>query len=158
MPPAASKREQILEYLKDTVLPLITAGADYTHTVRTIERGRRSPQALAENEFPAVFILGGQEKRKNLNQTQFESFLQVAIIGYVKNTKASLGADGTGTQKDLDKLIQDVTNAIEDDPLQNELVKWTEITDIATDEGDATPIGGFVMAVTFEYVDERSSP
>jgi hypothetical protein len=112
---------------------------------------------LGNSDFPAVFIASTEEKRKNLTGNQFDSSLQVIIAGYVKNSKASPGASGTGTQKDLDKLIQDVTRAVESDPTQGNLVKWTEITDIATDDGDLTPLGGFVMSVTFEYVAERAT-
>jgi hypothetical protein len=154
--PSASKREQILEYLLSTVIPSVVAGASYTHTVKTIERGRRNIMDMADCNFPAVFIATTAEKRRNLTGNQLDASLQVVLVGYVKNSKTSPGASGTGTQKDLDKLIQDVTRAVEADPTQGNIVKWTEITNIDTDDGDLTPIGGFVMSVTFEYVAERA--
>ncbi len=160
MPPAASKREVILEYLRSTVLRQIQEGPAYNLTVATVERGRRNPVSLGEHEFPALFIASTHEKRKNLNQVHFGATLEVVIVGYVKNTSAMEGGDGTGTQKDLDRLMQDVVAALESDPLMggDKDVKWIEVTEITTDDGDLTPYGGFVLSVSIEYAAGRKLP
>lgn len=157
MPPTTSKRESILEYLLNTTLPSIVAGSTFNFTVKTVERGRRSPQEMGKNEFPALFIVSTHEKQSNKNPTEFESDLEVILLGYVMDSKGSLAAPGTGTQRDLGKLIQDVHNALEADPLLGDRVKWMEITEVTSDDGDLAPVGGFVLSVRYEYVDRRGA-
>jgi hypothetical protein len=90
---------------------------------------------------------------------QYSGDLQVILVGYVKNTKGDLATTGdTGVELDLDKLIEDMTKAIETDPLQGNRVYNTEITDVATDDGDLFPVSGVVMSVVFSYVTEGVSP
>ncbi|MBX4215811.1 hypothetical protein KW797_02600, partial [Candidatus Parcubacteria bacterium] len=105
MPPSNSTRESVLEYLLATALPAIQAGSKYNFTVKTVERGRRSYQEMGEHEFPALFIVSPHEKLSNHNPTETEVDLEVILLGYVMNSKASLGAAGTGTQRDLGKFI-----------------------------------------------------
>lgn len=157
MPPTTSKRESVLEYLRLTTLPAIVAGSTYNFSVKTVERGRRSPQEMGNNEFPAVFIVSTHEKLSNKNPTESESDLEVVLLAYVKNSKGALGGTGTGVQQDLGKFEQDVKNALEADPLLGDRVKWMEITEVTTDDGDLTPIGGFVLSVRYEYVDRRGA-
>lgn len=164
MPPAASTRQQVLEYLVGTLLPRIQAGADYNFTLKTIERGWRSPDRMGNNEFPAVFIPTSHERRRTLtlggasNGSSYEANpMEVILVLYVKDSKGSPGASGTGVQKDLDKLIADVTKAIEQDlflggvGVNSGLVTNVEITDVATDEGDKFPIAGAVVKVEYQY-------
>lgn len=157
MPPSNSIRESVLEYLLGTTLPAIVAGSTYNFTVKTIERGRRSYQEMGAHEFPALFIVSTHEKVSNINQTQAEIDLEVILLGYVMNSKSSIGASGTGTQRDLGKFIQDVKNALEADPLLGDRVKWLEIQEVTTDDGDLTPVGGFVLSVRLEYVERRGA-
>ena len=155
----ASKRATILQYLKDTLLPGICTDSGYNFDLATVERGHRNPRTMGDHEFPAVFITATQERRKNLTANQFMADpLQVVLVGYVKNSKDSADASGTGAQEDLDKLIEDITKALETDRLQGDRVKWTEITDIATDEGDLSPVAGCVISVSFTYVSEGVNP
>lgn len=157
MPPTQSKREQILEYMRGTVFPLIVAGGSYNMTVKTIERGWRTPTELGLENFPAIFMPSSEEETKNHNQYEFESLMDIVIVGYVNNSKASLNAAGTGIQKDLGNFIADVRTALEADPLFNNLIKYLEITKVTTDNGDLTPLAGFVLSVRVEYIANRQT-
>jgi hypothetical protein len=153
-----SNRQTILEYLRGTLFPGITITAGYNNTIKTIERGQRSRTSLGDTDFPAIFIVTSREQRKNITGNQFQANLQVALLCYVKDTKGDPNATGTGVQKDLDRLIEDVTKKLETDRLQGGLVHWTEITDIDTDDGDLMPYAGAVIAVEFQYTTEGIAP
>lgn len=153
----SSKRSQILERLKETVLPAITAAAGYNLTVKIVERGWRIPSSMGKNEFPAIFIATTSESRKNETMgtpRNYDAKLQVAIVGYVMNTKPNPKADGSGVQLDLDKLIEDITHALYDDITQNGLCTFTDVVGVETDDGDLLPVAGCKMAVTFGYFEE----
>lgn len=157
----ASKRETLLEYLK-TLLATITVANGYNHTVALVERGMKNIRDLGDDKFPALFITMTHEKRKRRTHNQFSGDLQVIIVGYVRNTKGDFNGTGTGIQLDLDNLIEDVTKAVETDPLQrdgsNPRVYNTEITDVVTDDGDLYPTAGALISVTFSYVTEGTAP
>ncbi len=154
---AASKREALLEYLVNTLLPTITIGNGYNNTLKLIHRGIINPRTLGNDKFPAVVIPGVSERRKRITHNQFQSWLEVNIVGFVRNTQTS-PADGTGAQQDLDKLIQDLTKAIETDPLQTSLCHNTEVTAVNTDDGDALPVAGAVLTVEFMLATEGINP
>lgn len=158
MAPAADKREAILEYLKTTALPRVVAGDDYNLTIKTIERGRRNENEMTDGEFPVVFIPGTSERRKNRNPTESDSRMDVVLVGFVKSSAFSPNSSATGVQKDLGKLIRDVTKALEQDPLMGGLITWMEIQEVTSDDGDTAPIAGFVMTVAVNYTFTRKSP
>ncbi len=168
MPPPQSTRESILEHLRVDVFPSVIRGDRYNHTIKHVERGRRNPEDLGKDKFPAVFIVSTHEKTVNINQIEYESDMNVVVVGYVQNSRTgreygegefSAGAYGssiTGVQRDLGDLIADVRNALELDPLLGGRVKWIEISEVTTDDGDILPYGGFVMSVSMQFVDRRS--
>lgn len=158
MPPAQSKKEAILEHLRMSVFPSIIAGDRYNLTVKTVERGRRNPQDLGNEDFPALFIVSTAEKTENIQQVEYESLMTVILIGYVRSKKTSPGSAMTGAQVESGKFQQDVRNALELDPLLGDRVKWLEITETTTDDGDIVPHAGFVMSARMEFVDWRSLP
>lgn len=169
MPPIQSRRESILEYLRLEVFPTIIQGARYNLSVKTVERGRRNPEDLGQHEFPALFIASTQETTRNHEQVEYESLLTVVLIGYVSNSRGgrtygegefsggAFGSARTGVQRDLGDFMQDVRNALELDPLLGGRLKWLEITETTTDDGDIFPHGGFVMSVRMEFIDWRSA-
>lgn len=163
MPPATSKRQQILEYIIATLLPSITAGSSYNFTLKIMERGWRHPDNLLESEYPAVFIPTSHEKRENLtvggSHGQYAANpMEVIFVGYVRNSDASPNGSGSEAKLDMDKLIADLTKAVELDPLLGGLCTNSEITDVAEDEGDKVPVAGFVMKVDYQYVTEGQTP
>ncbi len=153
----ASKRSQVLERLRETVLPSIAVVDGFNFTPKLVERGWRNPGELGGN-FPALFIATTSERRKNDAigdpRTYLASPLSVVIVGYVKNSKSNPKADGTGVQLDLDKLIEDITHALYADITQGGLVYSTEVVDVQTDDGDMTPVGGCAITVEFSYHEE----
>jgi len=153
----ASKRETLLEYLK-TLLATVTTGNGYHNTLNTVERGIRNVREMSDDQLPAVFITMTHEKRNRITANQFKSDLQVILVGYTKNSKGDLNGAGTGVELDLDRLVEDITKAVETDPLQGQRVYNTEITDIVTDDGDLTPTAGVVMSVVFAYASEGIAP
>ena len=153
----ASKRQQLLEYLK-TLLAGITTGNGYNFTVVTVQRGIRNIREMSDSDLPAIFITMTHEKRQRRTTNQFSADMQVLLVGYVKNTNADLSQSSTGVELDLDKLIEDVTKALGADPLQAGRVYDTVITDVATDDGDLFPTSGFVISVVFSYVTEEVLP
>lgn len=154
----ASKRQDLLEYLK-TLLATITTSNGYNNTVVTVERGIRNIREMDASQLPALFICMTHEKRQRRTVNQYSGDLQVVIVGYVANSKGDLALGGnTGVELDLDKLIEDVTKAIETDPLQGNRVYNTEITDVVTDDGDLFPNSGMVLSAVFSYVTEGIAP
>jgi hypothetical protein len=152
----SSKRSQILEYLRETVLPLIRTADGYNFTPKLIERGQRHPANLG-SKFPALFIATTSEKRKNATTGTARNYtgtLTVVIVGWVKNSKANPKADGTGVQKDIDNLIEDVTHALYRDITVNGLANYTDVLGVETDDGDLTPVGGCALTVEFGYHEE----
>lgn len=153
----ASKRETLLQYLK-TLLATITVANGYNTNVALVERGIQNDRDLTDDKLPALFVTMTHEKRNRITTNQFKADLQVILVGYVKNTKTDLNSSSTGVELDLDKLIEDVTKAVETDPLQGGRVYNTEITDVASDDGDYFATSGFVMSVVFSYASEGVTP
>jgi len=150
---ANSKRKQILNYLRDTTLAGIAQVKGYNCTVRTVERGLRPIDSIADSNFPALFISKTIEKRQNITKNQFQSLITVFIVGFVKNPTGRVKS-----QEALDDLIEDVTKAMETDRLKGNLAKWTEVKSVETDEGDLDQHAAFVMECEVSYVTEGVTP
>lgn len=152
MPPV-SKRQEILEYLRTVCLPKIKRSAAYNFDVKLVERGLRHIESLDESKFPALFISETDEVRENLTKNQFKATLTAYILGYVKNRTGI-----NQVQLELDQLIDDVARALEEDRLQGNRVKWTEVKRVRTDRGDLDPHAAMVVEVEFTYTDEGFHP
>lgn len=149
-----SKRQDILNRLRDNVLAAIATGSGYNFTVGSVERGLREIDALPDSKFPCIYIARTTEDRENLTQNQIKASLQVVIVGYVKN---STGVEGC--QEDIDDLIEDITKAIERDrTLGTTDVKWCEIKRVVTDEGDMQSLAGCAITLEIVYVSEGVTP
>ena len=61
-------------------------------------------------------------------------------------------------QAELDKLIEDITKALERDRLLGGNVKWTEIKRVETDDGNLGAYAACAITVEFEYVSEGTTP
>lgn len=150
---ANSKRQTLLNYIRDTTLAAISTGSGYNFTPGVIERGLREIDAYPLSKFPLLFLARTVEERENLTQNQFLSKLTAVIVGYVKT---STGV--AGTQVELDKLIEDVTKALETDRLQGGNAKWTEVKRVVTDDGDLGDLAACAITVEFDYVSEGVTP
>lgn len=151
---AESKRTRILEYLRDTTLAAITTGNGYTYTVATIARGLQPIDALPDSSFPVLYIAKADEDRHNITHAGFISDMKVEIYGFVKRS-----GDTNNLQRDLDRLIKDVGNALGADRLLggNMGVHALEVESITTDDGDADPYAAFLMVVKINYNTEDTN-
>lgn len=149
---ANSKRKSILNYLRDTTLPGITVAGGYSQDIKTVERGIRPLDALADSNLPAIFIGKTIEKRQNITRNQYQSFITVFLVGFVD------GSDGTSPQEALDDLIGDTTKAVETDRTLGGNAKWLEMKNVTTDDGNLGPRAAFVMEVEISYVTEGIIP
>jgi hypothetical protein len=152
----ASKRSQILEFFRTTVLKAIKKTDGFNFDAKMVERGWRHPEGLTS--FPALFITATTEKRKNLTIGSNREFiaepLSVVIAGYVKNGRPNPKADQSGVQLDLDKLIEDVEKACYEDVTLGGLATGLEISSVQTDYGDLAPVAGCEITVDVNYVEE----
>lgn len=150
-----SKRQTILNRLRDVILPGITTAGGYNLTVRTVERGIRERDAGADSEFPVIYIARTTEERENLTGNQFLAKMEVMLVGYVQNTTG-----GEGAQEDLDDLIEDITKVIETDRLLglSGTVTHSEIKRVVTDDGDMQTLAGCAMIVEIQYASEGITP
>ena len=149
----ASKRQTLLDYLVDTLLPWITTGAGYNFDIGLIQRGQRDPEDIADSQYPCVFIGATDESRENITVNQFQAELEVTLIGGIKSP------DGvSGAQKNMDKFIADVTKIIMTDHKQGGRVFSTNVRRIRTDHGDLDVRAIFVMTVVFRYATEGTIP
>ena len=149
---ANSFRRRILNYLRDTTFAAINSGSGYNTTPQTIKRGLLPFDALPDSSFPAIFISRAPEERQNLTSNQFQSRMQVIVVGYVES---STGTDSI--QQDLDDLIEDICEALEQDRKLGGLSKWLEVKSIATDDGDLEPHGVCAITVEIVYVTEGTA-
>lgn len=149
----ASKRRTILEYLRDTRLPLITVAGGYHTNIQHIQRGLYSPNGLNDSDLPALLIGRTVEKRENITRNQYKAIITVYILGIVKSPDGVSNAQGA-----LDDMIADVTHALETDRTLGGNSKWLEVKNITTDDGDIAPRAGFLMEVEIAYVTEGITP
>lgn len=149
----ASKRRTILEYLRDTRLPLITVADGYHTNVSKIQRGLVPHENLNDADLPALLIGRTVEKRENITRNQYKALITVFIVGYVKSPDGVKNSQGA-----LDDLIADVTHSLETDRTLGGNSKWLEVKNIITDDGDIAPRSGFVMEVEIAYVTEGVTP
>ncbi len=150
---ADSKRKLILQYLRDTRLPIITIGGGYTTNVALVKRGLQPLDSLSDADLPALFVGKTVEKRDNITRNQYKSIITVFIVGYVKSPDGVSDAQGA-----LDDMIGDVTHALETDRTLGGNAKWLEVKNVITDDGDLAPRAGFVMEVEIAYVTEGVNP
>lgn len=149
----ASKRQDLLDYLVDTLLPTITTSNGYNFNIGLVQRGQRDPEDVPDSSYPCAFIGSTDESRENITVNQFRAELEVDVIGGVKSP------DGvSGAQKNLDKFIADVTKCIMTDHKQGGRVLATAVQRIRTDHGDLDTRGIFVMKVLFMYATEGTIP
>lgn len=150
---ADSKRKLILQYLRDTRLPIITVVGGYTTNVALVKRGLQPLDSLSDADLPALFVGKTVEKRDNITRNQYKAIITVFVVGYVKSPDGVSDAQGA-----LDDMIADVTHALETDRTLGGNATWLEVKNVITDDGDLAPRAGFVMEVEIAYVTEGVTP
>ena len=150
----ASFRQEILDNIV-TTLGAITTGGGYNFSVGECMLGLKGLNDSPADIMPNIYIAGADEKRRNLAQRTYHSDIFVAVIGYVKQTDT---ADKPKLERDLSKLIADITKALMVDVTRGGYAVTTEIGDIDTDKGAFAPVAGFEMVVRCQYRASVSSP
>lgn len=148
-----SKREAVLTYITETLLPSVTVENGYNATLALINRGIRVLQTLDDTNFPAVFIADTTEVRRNITHNQFLASLAITVIGAIKS-----GDGVSGNQKRMDKLVADITRAFEQDRTQGNRVIKTSVSRIETDAGDTDPYTACAITVEIDYATEGTNP
>jgi len=143
---ANSKRKTILDYLRDTTLAAITTAGGYNFDVGNVSRGIEPVDALPDSSFPALYITGNRAVRNNISRLTVKSLLQVVIECYVKRS-----GDTNGLQSDLDNLIEDVSEALEQDRTLGGNCDHLEIQEVVADDGDLAPHAVAAIAVEIQY-------
>lgn len=151
---ANSTRKRIVDNVVST-LAGITAGGGYNYTVGEAKRGIKHFSKVPADKFPAFYVPGADEKRRNVTNTQFRSDIFVSVLGYVKVANA---ADKEALEQAVDNLIEDATKALMTDITRGGYAVTTEIGDIECDKGSWETHAGFEMVVRCEYRAATATP
>lgn len=151
---ASSKRKLILDNIA-TVLATIATGSGYNFTIGQVQRGLKAYTEVPEDKFPSLFIVGGDEDRRDETNLGFLSDMDVHIVGYVKGADA---ADAVQLEQYVDNLIEDVTKALYVDHTRGGNAVYTEVQKVEADKGAWTPYCGFVMKVLVHYKGRYTAP
>jgi len=154
MPPSASTRENILANIKTTLAAIVT-GATYNYTPGEVFIGLKRFSELSDEKFPAYYIAGADEDRKNNTNTNFVSDLTVSVVGYVKATDSS---EPEELERQVSRAVADITKSLYLDITRGGYSTLTEITTVDTDKGAWVPIGGFEIQVRTQYRSSVANP
>jgi len=151
---ANSNRKLIIDNVVSTLAGLTTVGG-YNFNVGEAKRGFKHFNAVPEDKFPAFYVAGADEKRRNHSQREFRSDLLVSIVGYVRTADAS---NTEALEQDLDNLIEDATKALMLDVTRGGYAVTTEIGEIDTDKGAFAPYASVELIARCEYRASVSAP
>ena len=123
-----SKREQILEYIRLTILPKIIGTGNYNLKLTTISREFRAPNELKYVEFPAAMILDdydtyyepltSREYTTGSTQLGLNDGMNIAILGMV-NLPNIGGNNPAGTMStEMNKMESDIIIAFFEEKAQ----------------------------------------
>lgn len=141
-------RYLIMGNIRDT-FDLITKAGGYNFDAAYKGIGVKHYIEIPEDKFPALMVAGADEDRENSTNRGFTSQMDVVVIGVVRSSDAH---DPQIAERDLSRLIADLTKALYVDPTRGGYSTFTEIGEILTDKGNAElPFAVFRMALTVEY-------
>ncbi len=148
------KRFHILENVKDT-FDLITVAGGYNFNAGYKGIGIKHYTEIGENRFPALMVAGADEVRANATNETFKSELEISVVGYVKSSNAH---NPEIAERDLSRLIADLTKALYVDHTRGGLCTFTEIGTVRSDKGFIQPYAAFEMILQVEYRSDFSQP
>lgn len=148
----ATRREELLAALK-TRLASITTANGYAISVNKVTRGLVHPDKLNASEMPALYIAGANETRKNITHTNYNSRMEVVVVGYINN-----GESQEKLQQDLNALIGAVTESLFKDPKFNDLAIWSDLISVETDDSFFSPKAVCEMTIEIQYVRPGLTP
>ena len=152
---AISARENILDNIVSALAAIAADGSSYNYTPGLCQLGLLNYAAVPEDKFPALFVAGADEKRSNNTNMEFRSDLTVSVVGYVK---ASDAADSPLLERQLSRLIRDVTKRLMLDVTRGGYATFTQIEEIDTDKGSWEGFAGFEMTVRCQYRAASATP
>lgn len=120
-----SKQEPILEYIRNTTIPLINGAGDYNLTIKTVSRNFRTPDELDLSDYPATFIvddestlftpLTAREFTTGSTQGKLTDGWIIGLYSYVE-INTLIGKTNTGDMEiEIHKIMSDVMIAMAND-------------------------------------------
>ena len=143
----ATKRELILQDLISTLQSITTANG-YALNVQNVDRHIEHWEKVAE--FPALFVVSGDERIEHKPGLTERANWSVGIVGYVKSEDQK--------SQEVEKLIGDVKKAVMVDTTRGGNATATTVDEIRDLSVVLSPYGIFEMDLTIIYHYEVSSP
>ena len=151
---ANSKRKRIIEFVRDTTLPLILTANGYTQNIKTIERGIRNVKNMTGDEFHAIFMPGANEARADKDRIHFLSDMSIFLACFVQDPDGGIG----GVQELLDNIIEDVTKACYSDETLGGLSLNTTVSEVDPEGADDGTTGFVLLKVDVQYESLKATP
>lgn len=167
-----SKRELILEYIRNTTMELINGTGNYNLDLSVISRTLRIADAINEFQFPIVFILDDtttlytpmtmKEMVTGTSITDLTNGMPVVIAGFVKATAVS-GMDVAGAlSTEMNKMFSDILIAMYSDTTLGgncENIMLTKSTaDQQHDENEGVGIVVCEFAIKYRFSPRATTP
>lgn len=148
------RRWLVLENIKEA-FSLITEAGGYNFDIGYNDIGLKHFTEIPADQFPALMVAGADERRGNGTNRTFTSEMRISIAGYVRSSDAR---NPRIAERDLSRLIADLTKAVYVDPTRGGHSTFTEVESINTDKGFIQPFAGFEMIVVVDYRSAFATP
>ena len=139
-----SKRESIASDII-TKLDAVTSPIEFVK----ITREPFDPQELSDAQFPALFVVSGDESREDNTIGAVGSGSRNGVINFV----ITCFVKGTDTNLDTkrNQIVEVVEETLDNDITRNGNALNTEVIEITTDEGEFQPYGAVRITVRVAY-------
>lgn len=140
----STRRDDILAAIKTELLTIKPANG-YNLTVKTVDdKDIKMPEELNNEQFPAAFIIDGDERKITSDLGDVESTLDIIVTGYVRSD--------SDAQAERRKFQQDVERAVcKKRLLGKDYTVDMNVTDIKTDRGLMSPYSIFDISFAIKY-------
>jgi len=136
-----SIRESIAAELVTTLKAITTPVA-----IKKVDRNPFDFERLSNAQFPALWILSGEETRQdstmNDGSSTRNSVVDYRLICFVKSASIDTARN---------ELIEAIEEGLDADRTRGGYAVDTQLISISTDEGSIDPIGGVVLTIRVEY-------
>ena len=153
-----SLRSSILDNIASTLAAITVAGG-YELACGEAKRGFKHfnnvPEDLLRSGYFAAYVAGADEKRVNSAQRYYTSDMDASVVVYVKTATST---DLETLERDLDKAISDVTEALMVDVSRGGYAVTTELVEVNTDKGSFAPYASAEIIVRTQYRASVSAP
>ena len=142
-----SIRENIASNIIST-LDAVTSPIEF----KKITREPFQPEELADPQFPALYIVSGDETREDFALGDYSAgkrsgTIDYVIVGYVKGTEINIDTK-------RNQLIEVIEETLDTDRTRGGNAKETKIIEVSSDEGTLFPLGGcrIVVRIFYEFI------